>query len=72
MYCRGLENAIAHFLRRFDVRIDGRDDADENPLTGLHVLPDDLEHVYAILLTGEGDVEVARPSIRNRLGSSSA
>ena len=28
---------------RLDARIDRRDDANENPLIGLHVLPDDLE-----------------------------
>ena len=56
-----LEHAVAHLFRRLDARIDRRDDADEDALVRLHVLPDDLQHARAVGLAGERDVEVARP-----------
>lgn len=55
----GLENAIADLLRGLDLRVDRRDDADEHALSGLHILPDDLQHLRTVRFTGERDVEAA-------------
>ena len=53
-----LEDPVPDFLRRLDARVDGGDDADEDPLVGLQVLADDLQDADAVLLARQGDVEV--------------
>ena len=54
------EDPVANFFRRLNARVDRRDDADENPLVGLHVIPDDLQHADTILFAREGNVKIAR------------
>ena len=58
MYSAASSDPVPHLLRRFDVRVDRRDDADEDPLVGLHVLADDLQDARAIAFARQRDVEV--------------
>jgi hypothetical protein len=57
-----LEDPVADFLRGLDARVDRRDDADEDPLARLDVGADDLQDAHAVVLAGQGDVEIPPPS----------
>jgi hypothetical protein len=59
------------FLWDFDPRIDGRNDSDEDPVSGLKVLSDNLQYARAIRFSGRREIKVPRLKLeqaRQKLG----
>src|SRR5262249_31435403 len=57
----GFHYPLTDLFRSLDMRVNRGDDSRKNPLTRLHVFPDDLQHMGPVLLARKRDVEVSHP-----------